>query len=345
MHSIFRALLVLSLGGCAIVSREHLDRILGDSDAGRRDGDTPDIDSGPEMEFDDVCGEANPRFLLRDTTMNIAINTEGYQNNVPMSCNASTPGNDIFFAVDVQAGEFWHFHLSALTANRQPILYLTTGGCDTRNCTFSSNSCDLEGDEHFAFVADEDTRFYLGVDDEAEGAAEYTLSAFRPVCGDGDRAHGEGCDTSPVEGHDCGSDCRLELTETGNTETEPNDNTIEANTLLLPASNEMIFSGSVGGPGACLYPDVFAISVPANGDLQVDALDAGDTPCTSSALTPYRFNVQNAAGTLTLGTTDGNGCSIFRGTNLPAGRYFIRLDLPAATSVPASYRVRARILP
>jgi cysteine-rich repeat protein len=342
-------LLCLSLGACGI-TREHLDEVLnsGPEDAGRLpDGQVnPGEDAGPVIRFDDVCGAENPEFLLRDTTPNIMVDTTSYANNNTGSCNAMTPGNDVFLAVDVQAGEFWHFHLSALTPNREPILFLTTDACDQRDCEFSSNSCDMEGDEHFAFIADESARWYLGIDDEVAGGAMYSLSAFRPSCGLDGREHGEGCDDgNNVDGDGCDSECHEELTTTRNAEVEPNDNLIEANTLVLPPSNAMEVTGGIGGPGGCLYPDVFAISIPAGGDIHVDALTPAGTACTSETLTPYDINLQNAGGDIIAGTEDANGCSIFRGTDLPEGRYYIRLDLTTATSTVASYRIHAEILP
>lgn len=339
------AVVVLGATGCVVVDGKHRDLLLRDG-GGQRDGDVSHTDAG--MQFDDQCGADNPRLLLTDTTRDILIDTEAYHNLNNQSCGANTPGKDVFIGVDVVAGEFWHFHLAAVSPDRNPMLFLTQGtSCDSRSCQFVSTACEGTGDEHFAFVADADGRWYIGIDDGVTGGGQYMLSAFRPVCGDGEKTHGEACDDGNlINGDRCDRRCRLELSEARTMEVEPNDNRVESNALRLPASNDLTITGSIGGPGACTYADVFAVSLPDMGDLHVDALNSDDSACASGSLTPFNLSLENSAGEVVLANMeDSSGCAIIRATNQASGEYFVRVSVPAETSLPASYRLHVQVLP
>jgi cysteine-rich repeat protein len=338
-------ILVLALAGapsCAIVNTDHLDDL-------RDDGDT---DAGMQMmqdagrEFDDTCGQDPPEFELVDTQMNIAVDTTGYLSDNSSACGAETPGADVFLGVRVQAGEFWHFHLAAMTPGLLPMLYLTRT-CDARDCEYVSAACSGGQDEHFAFIADAPGLWYIGIDDSMTGGGRYSLSAYRPDCGNNEEEHGEGCDDgNATDGDGCDRRCRTELSETSTMEQEPNDNTVEANALRMPVSNVLDVTGNIGGPGACTYADVFAVSVPANGDVNVDALNTDGTACTSSALTPFRFALESSSRTIVeSGSTDANGCAVVRATNLAEGTYFVRVEIITELGTAANYRMRTALLP
>ncbi|HEY8429394.1 MAG TPA: hypothetical protein VIL20_13505 [Sandaracinaceae bacterium] len=331
--------------GCTIVSPAHRDEVLGRRDGG--DGG-PDTDAGGPR-FDDRCGAPNPRMVLRGTTRDIMIDTtEGYGSDNGSSCGLATPGNDVFIAVDVVEGEYWHFHLSARTPGSDPMLYLTQATqCDSRSCQYVSAMCTGEtGEEHFAFVADHDGRWYIGIDDSTPGGGRYVLQAYRPVCGDGVEEHGEACDDGDRDDRDgCDRHCRYELSEARTIEREPNDNAIEANALIMPASNVLEITGNIGG-GTCLYHDVFAVTVPDQGDLLVESLDPnGSSPCVDGSTTPFEMLLEDARGQRVVSSeTDPNGCTILRARDRAGGEYFVHVYVDDPSIVTA-YRLRFSIQP
>jgi cysteine-rich repeat protein len=357
-HRIALALITaLSASGCFILDDQHLVDLMRDSGPPVDSGPRPDtgmlFTDGGMIPFDDHCGAENPRTILRRTTLDILIDTNQMSNSVSTNCGgAPTPGNDVFLAIDVQPAEYWHFHLKTDptdpdSANRQPALYLLRGRpCDDRECSFSSDVCGGVGDEHFGFVANEPGIWYLGIDDRLAGGGRYVLQALRPVCGDGERIHGESCDDENVTGGDgCSSNCLIEL-ETSR-EMEPNDNPTEANYLILPGSNEIVVEGVIGGEGACRYADTFAVNVPENTRVSVDVLDTSGAVCADSALTEgFQLALRNTAfaDAVPSGTTDGAGCSILRSPEpLRGGLYYVTVLLPEDLERPKAYRLRIRV--
>ncbi len=350
MRTTLACILALTFGsGCVVVNSDHLNSLRDGGSNTNPDGQVTPVDAGGPQ-FDDSCGSTMPRRTLRGTTRGITIDTrEGYRSTVSQACGATTPGNDAFIAVEVAAGEYWHFHLSTPDTTRRPILFLTpASSCDTRTCEFVSEACSGSGDEHFAFRANSPGRWFIGIDDGETGGGEYTLEAFRPVCGMNGLEHGEGCDDgNNVDGDGCDRRCRRELSELQSVEVEPNDNNAEANALRLTAGNELQITGIIGGRGACTYADVFAISVLTSGqDLEVDALMPDGSPCASRALTPYQLALRGADGIdVSTNMQDSNGCSVVRAVNLDAGEYFVRVTIPEERENPADYRLRFRLNP
>jgi cysteine-rich repeat protein len=346
----------LLAAGCSVFDNgEHRDSLLdGGADAGT---DAGMEDAGPVLMFDDVCGASSPAFVLGVTQTNLAINTVGLGNHVTSSCGgAETLGADAFIAVDVQAGDYWHFHLrndpdDLASASRQPALYLILapgGSCDSRDCRFASDVCAESGDEHFAFVADEPGRWYLGIDDRQTGGSRYLLDALHPTCGEDGREHGEACDDgNSTDGDGCNRRCQREVTESLPNEVEPNDNPNEANMLVMPLSGELTVLGNIGGPGGCRYSDTFAIDVPPNAHVEVDVLTTGGAVCTDAALTnSYQLSLRNSASMdVVAPMTDANGCAIVRSNALAGGLYFLTATLPGETTSIAPYRLRVRVVP
>ena len=184
--------LMLAVAGCSIVDPKHYQALrgmdAGDTDAGGTDTgmDTGDEDV-PVIPEDapmapthaETCGGADA-LVIASTTRNIMIDTNMMRNDTTATCvgiggvELNTIGNDAFLAIDVAAGEYWHFHLRGNPADpttpmRNPALYLLTSGCDPRACEQSSDICTGPSDEHFAFVASSPGRWYLGIDDATAG--------------------------------------------------------------------------------------------------------------------------------------------------------------------------------
>lgn len=340
--------LLVWVGGCVVVDPQHRDEILGSRDGGGQgDGQVMHDAGGPK--FDDRCGEDSPLLVLTETTRDIAIDTTGYENDSHEACGDSTPGPDVFLAVDVVAGAPWHFHLQADTEDRDPMLYLTQqADCDARSCQYVSSTCGAGGAEHFAFDPSAAGRWYLGIDDLESGPGHYTLSAYRLNCGDNTKLHGEGCDDgNMVDGDGCDRHCRYELSSSRSMESEPNDNHIEANSLILPASGELVITGGVAPSDyICTDNDTFAISLADGADLAVDLLQQDLTPCANGSLTPFDLSLENAAGeTVLAGMEDSSGCKILQAPDQAGGLYFLRVSLPPTATMASTYRLRVRVTP
>lgn len=327
------------LGGCNVVSPEHLNELRG------RDGGQDETDGGGFPPLDETClgPGVTPRMLVRDTTTRIMVDTTSYSNDNSSACGADTRGNDAFVAIDVQAGSIWHFHLTAITPDRQPMLYFAkAGSCDARECEYVSTACTGPGDEHFAFEASESGTWYVGIDDSATGGGVYRLDAYNPSCGDGVEMHGEACDDGNMEGGDgCDRKCRVELSTLRTGEDEPNDNRVEANAILFPPSNELEITGTIGGPAACTYSDVFATTVPDMGNVEVTVL-ADSSHCPS----PFSLVLEDSRGAVVVeNRVDENGCPMIETPDLPGGEYFVRVRITEELENAAPYRLRFRLLP
>jgi hypothetical protein len=330
------------------------------SDAGAGDGGV--VDAGDSSTGgSDVCGDvATP--VLSGTTRALAVDTTGASaSSLTPACSGTTArGNDRFFAIDVSAGEFWHFHLVAdpsfapMELDRDPVVYVVSGdgagGCNDRpmNCAaVFANLCSGRSDEHVSFVAPSTGRFYVGIDDANPGGGHYLLDAFRPACGNGLQEHGESCDDTTSG--TCSPDCRklVGRTMTGDSplEAEFNDNPVEANRVEFfgATTTQVEIAGDVGGGGDC-YPDVFEVRVETMGtDVRIEALTATGAACTSPSSALYTLQLRDASGTSRGTPVVGAPCPSVEALSLPVGVYtiWVRASDPAATA-PAAYRLRVR---
>jgi cysteine-rich repeat protein len=299
---------------------------------------------------DDVCGSVG--LVIDASASSLEVDTRDMAADMNSECEGETTiGNDAYVAIDALAGEHWHFHVRSdpdSGVERAPAIQLFTAACDVRDCTNVSNACAGPGEEHLSFIAPSAGRYYLAIDDTLAGGGTYILDAIRSVCGDNIRAHGEACDDANViDGDGCTSDCLVELDDESPREYEPNDSIPEANYLVLGEDAELTVEGNIGGVGACTYADIFAIDVPADGDLEVDAREPGGGACASPALTAgYDLVLTDAAGRVIAGgISDETGCAIVRSTNLPAGTYYLWVDPPVEADIPSAYHLRTRVLP
>ena len=323
--------LVLQLG-CSLADESLLDRLRSDAgpmeDAPIGEDAGPPDDAGPVNFAVNTCDDP-AIMVIDDTTENLYIDTRGLQPNVNVTadCEAESRGSDGFIALDVEALDTWHFHLTVLNqTDRNPSLYLLpsngSGGCNSRACEQVSDSCTGAGEEHFSFVPTESGRWYIGVDDGVMGGAEYNLSAFRTVCGGG-LEHGEACDG----GENCTSDCRVLLNESNTNILTTQQNFVEAAEVDVPASGSLTITGRIGdSQGLCDYPDVFTLRIPAGGA----ELVVRPSECSARADARYDFALRSAGGnTLVTGARNAEGCPFIRRSGaerLEEGRYFIEMD-------------------
>lgn len=345
MKSSFLMCIVAALAAsCSIVDpayyealQAHDAGVTGDGSVANMDGgDAGSVDAGVDaggfnpIVTSERCGMTNA--VIISHTGLFEIDTSGATEDVSATCGGRpTPGNDLFLAIDVSAGEYWHFHLQVHPsetnrAARNPTLYLLPASCDPRFCAQKADACMGPSDEHFAFVATTNGRWYLGIDDANAGGGRYLLNAIRPVCGNNVVEHGESCDgdTTVV---DCDDSCRAVLSaEGGSTAVDehiPNDNAVEANVIAIQNPGDHL---EVGGAlaGMDCYPAVFSVRVPPGGaGLRVTALDTSDNACVSATTAPFTLELKNAAGVTRGGGLDANGCPVVDVPGLPAGVYFV----------------------
>ncbi|HJK90510.1 MAG TPA: hypothetical protein RMH85_29880 [Polyangiaceae bacterium LLY-WYZ-15_(1-7)] len=351
------ALSLAAFAGCSLADPSLLDALRDGSVTPGEDGGPPGdgggVDAGTDAAIVDTsgavseCGADGVR-VFADTVEDVRIDTRAFRNDVGSlpSCGQNAPGPDAFFAVDVQAGEYWHFHLRVDGENdpeptaRNPVLYLLNESCAPTMCTreLLANFCGEEQDEHFAFTFTEAGRWYIGIDSGVADGGVYLLDAIRPVCGDGTPDHGEACDGQ--EG--CSDDCHWLLNEESVRERGFNFNEREANLVDLPASGELEIRGDIGG-FACEYPDVFAIDVPENSRLQVQARDGSGTPCTGGTAEQFTLTLQNARGDVRGGDVM-DGCPFIDTEFTGSGRFFVFLeDQRPDTSRALQYRLFFRL--
>ena len=290
---VFLALMVVGSTGCKLADPSLLEALRSDAaserdgggsgdDGGSREDGGRDDDAGLQSEVVDECGDDHVS-VITDTRENIVIDTRGLVDRINSlrGCNLGVPGNDGFLAVDVQPGEYWHFHLRVDRANdpdpttRNPTLYLLDESCSSCQPSTLANYCSQDQDEHFAITFSSAGRWYIGVDDTNPGGGVFLLDAIRPSCGNTLKEHGEACDEA---GEGCSSTCRWILDETSAREKGDNINFDEAN-IVSPDKWPLDVSGDIGGFSGCKYPDVFVIEVADAQTLEVMELPTSGGQC------------------------------------------------------------------
>lgn len=342
--------IVLAMAGCSLADPALYQALpegpTEDGGVPDADGATPmdtGVDGGPPEQLAvDGCGDPGV-YVITDSEEGIVVDTRPFAsdvNSLPGSCGVSAPGPDAFFAVDVQAGEYWHFHLATSDPGRNPILYLLNASCAETQCSreLFANYCDSAGDEHFGFQFNESGRWYIGIDDGTAGGGVYTLGAYRPTCnGTAPAEHGESCDGE--EG--CTDDCRRVIDEESVTESGFSFNVQEANLIRLPAGNVLTFEGDVGGFEGCAYPDVFAIDIAAGATLTVEELGPDGMTCTGAGASSIQVALQSRTGMVRARSNAVNGCAVVTSTFATEGRFFLVVtDSRADTRAPYAYRLR-----
>lgn len=267
------------------------------------------------------------------------------------SCGITDPlsGRDGFFQFDAAADDRWHV-LARPTADDQDVAVYFLSSCDESTCRSAHDSCGDGQPEHAHFVSEGAATYIVGI--ESSTAAPVVVSIMHPTCGDGMLTHGETCDDGNRDEQDgCDNLCRVELFDATSSEVEPNDDTIEANVIVLAGgTGETTVSGALGG--AC-DSDSYMLRVPEGGSIVATALDASGAPC--GATTPPMELVLSEGGemevTLGVGTPGGAGgsCpSIEVGASfamgLAAGEYFITVEADHNAEI-RDYQILLQVLP
>ncbi len=261
-------------------------------------------------------------------------------------------GNDAFFAVDMEAGQKWHFHASIVGEDANPAVYVLRS-CDERTCQVGDaiDDCNNGFDEHLSFSAPATSRYFIGIDSRESGGEVYDVLAFAPICGDGVLDHSETCDDGNLIASDgCDDRCRFELQPASPTtltfELEPNDDFTSANYVQPEAVDSPVkIEGRLGG--RCDF-DMYVIDVPEGGSLQADMFEKQGVDCTTS--TVFDMTLLDSSGvrklgegTVKTGTCPSLGAADTFSTGLTAGLYYVRVTTDA-TSQAIDYELHLSVL-
>lgn len=231
------------------------------------------------------------------------------------SCGLTTPGNDAYFAIPMDAGEKWHVHVHTRASLGFDPAIAVLDGCDGA-CVAAMDHCRVDQDEHLSFVAPEAGTYVVRLDGRLEGGGIYDLLIAQPVCGDGGGPeHSETCDDGNTESGDgCDSRCRAELAS-GDGEMEPNDDRTGANVVAAPST----VTGRIGG--RCDV-DFFAIDH-AGGPLVLTLGAVGGGSCAPTA--PTLALVDGSGAMVASGVSDGDGCARLE-HSAGTGELLLRVD-------------------
>ncbi|WP_428263797.1 PPC domain-containing protein [Haliangium sp.] len=332
-------------------------------DASLPDAAPPDAGGPPVLALADRCDDAQLLSLPAGEDHEVyRIDTTGLTDTArelsscldPNDANARWNGNEGFFAVDMQAGEKWHFHVDVLgdPPVDDPAVYVLNS-CDTRSCQPGDGSdvCGAGSAEHHSFVAGASRRYLIGVDSRGAGGAVYEIEVVRPTCGNGEVEHSETCDDGDLDpGDGCDELCHKELVPGDAVEEEANDDFTGTNRVLVDqATGELTVSGSLRVP--CDF-DLFAVDVPEGGSVEVEVLDANGNACAAGDPDNIELFLLNADGISLRGQGQprgGNLCPSIDGTDnfavgLTAGTYQVRLGMPKGEAVLFNYQLHFRVV-
>lgn len=267
----------------------------------------------------DACRQDEPPVLASSTEfaqLDLAQLDDSWQ--VDNCAHGGASGNDAFFAVEMEQGQKFHFHVNALDAI-DPVLYVVDS-CDERVCQplHAASACASDK-EHLSFLAPRAGRYYVGVDSVDPGGGRVEVLAISPTCGDGEKQHSEACDDGNLEpGDGCDARCRFELPESGRAALEPNDGLADGNVLALSAPpSSFRIRGTL--EGSC-DPEVFTFSLPAQTQVAIRMLDETGEAC--AALHPeVSVDMQLFSGQVSIAQgrpQDDNACPVIATVSLPA---------------------------
>ena len=342
----------LSLSACSISDPSLLDPLRRDSgpdrdliqaDVAAQDAPQIDIPFDPRIAVD-TCNDPDI-YPITGTERSLRIDTRNMNDDTQAAC-APSNGPEAFFGVNVQPGEYWHFHLTRVSGDVNPLLYLLPPNCEARQCIELADDCSDGNAEHFAFLPDTPGLWRVVVDSEGAPGGEYSLDVYKPECGNNIAEHGEGCDgtDAPSCVDNCSDSCRCLITPDSTSEKFPNDTLPEANELELTLNTSLTVTGSYGENPACGLPDVYALSIDAEQDLRVSLRDNSGTACSGPDHVPATLELLDSGGEPMPGAIDGNGCSTINQTVRTQGLYYIRLTDPRPFEARAPFRYQLEVL-
>lgn len=287
--------------------------------------DTGAADAGTALIFGDFCTTLATSVVPTGENVFTVDTTTATDNMRELaSCvGATTPGNDVFLAIEAGPHERWHFHVrQGASVDVDPVLYLLDA-CNERNCDSDRaiNACGAGANEHLSIVAPASGgTYYLGIDSVSAGGFAGTLEIYRPICGNRvGPEHSENCDDGNTEdGDGCDSQCRTELTGAIAEEAAVNDDFYSANHVMVADGTTVL--GETGG--GCDV-DVFALDLVAGSTLTATMTGRGGT---CPALAPEaRLSILAPSGTLELRVATLEACPVLTHAITTTGTYFIRV--------------------
>jgi cysteine-rich repeat protein len=336
--------------GCSVFD-PALYQAAATADAGTGGGGSGGSDAAADAAPDTAAGpdSAEPALMLGDScqaapllgsssSMAHPIDTTtlaGDYSELQACVGHDLPGNDGFIAVDMKAGEKWHFHVNPLSPDFDPAVYVLAS-CDPRACSAATaiDGCGPGKSEHLSFVAPGDGRYYLVVDSAKGGGGPATVVIIKPTCGNGVTEHSETCDDNNTVSNDgCDSLCRKELATAIVSEAEPNDDPRAANVLRA--------TGTAGGMKVTAQlatrcdHDLYSVTVAQGGSIRA-RVGPINAPCSAEGaqvrLVLFASDAQTEIGQGTPVAADDCPALDERhafAQALPAGEYFLQVTRTA----------------
>ena len=336
-----------------VAACDEFDPALYMSDGGTSPDDAGAQDAGPDPLLSDTCLGELP--LRESSADNRLVDTTALADDIGEvgACTGeNAPGNDGFFAIEMEAGDKWHFHVRSMTSGRNPSIYVLGSSCDVRTCDTGDaiDRCGDDSDEHLSFIAPARGTYRVAIDDRNAGGGAYTVLALRPTCGNGGMPeHSEGCDDgNAVAGDGCDDRCRPELSAAAANEREPNDDPTGANVVGADVGAPLTVAGSIGG--RCDI-DTYLVNVPAGGaSLRVTMLNRSSAAC-AEGTAPIEMVLWDASGRTAAGdgsVRTGNACPVIDemhafAQRLPAGEHLLTVAMDE-TERTFDYRLRFELV-
>jgi cysteine-rich repeat protein len=253
--------------------------------------------------------------------------TTSHGDSIKASCSSGTGGADLAY-------EFTATNAGVMEAQLGTLQDMTISARGT--CSGSAAELGCSAFKRIKVPVTAGQKLWVFVDGASSGAAGlFTLTAnSHPiVCGDGNRDGSEACDDkNTAAGDGCSPTCTIESSET-----EPNDNSGQANSL-----SGAEFYGTLSGASDV---DFVAVNV-ANGNSTLNAAiyDFGDAGCTYGEMDSV-IEIRGTNGQTVLASDDNSGdglCSFASVSGLAAGKYYVAVK-PAAGANPASFGYKLAI--
>jgi cysteine-rich repeat protein len=277
-------------------------------------GADADSDTDPDDGFADDCvGQVG---LVESSPTPFEMDLTGFANDLSAfeSCGvgAALTGVDGFFEIYSFSSERWHITvtpLAPLEDNQDVAVYVLTqdvgvyADCDERTCYTARDGCGANQAEQANFVTPYGGSYFVGI--ESSVAAPVRLLAINAPCGDAVVDDGETCDDgNGVDGDGCDSLlCRAELSGATDSETEPNDEALQANVVRLAGgtTGTISITGTIGG--GCDH-DRYALLLVGTSNVRAVMLDEAGNPCTDLDTPPIHIELHHQEGDL---REDGEG--------------------------------------
>lgn len=295
-----------------------------------RDNDGDGLADCADSDCSVVCGDAcaDPVVIAENTS--VSGSTVGHPAVIATSCSAPAPsGSEVAYQVTISEDSKLDV---ALTSDHDLNVSVRT------SCESVGSELACGGQTRLTVDASAGQTYFIVVDGaSAADAGPYLLQVRtrQEACGDAIRDADEECDDGNTRSTDgCGSDCRLELSES-----EDNGRRSRADSFnFTPWFAQISPADDV---------DYFRVSLTAESStLVAETLDLGDEACAQGTMDPRIDIVDASSGGGTVWASDDDGgqgtCARAIASGLAAGTYYIRVSAAAGAS-PATFPYRLEV--